>query len=192
MFYILAASRSRIRFSRKPQVYAHGAHREVIHGVLGLTSSRAGSVKNISNPFINAVSQGLLNHNLFALKLAQPGHLTIGDIDYNQFSGEIMRIPRTNNPSSLLAEGRWQVDAKYLAVGPTPMDKFSLEGYTASFTTKWPYIYLPKQLAWDLIIGLGFEEWGMFIPASVDCGLRYSMSNVTINLGGHSLVLDTI
>lgn len=139
---------------------------------------------------MNAALQGLLDHNLFTLKLAEPGQLTFGAIDRDLFNGNLTRISLTHNAGSFLTDGRWQVEAEYLAIGPYQEIIKPLKGYTAVFTTMWPFIYLPDQLALDLNMDLGFEEY-MFIPPSIDCRFRNSLPDVTINLGGHDLVLSS-
>lgn len=167
--------------------------RSIIHGILGLTPSNAGSVHQLSNPFVTAVAQGILDSNVFALRLAEEPtermELMVGGINRELFTGEITHLPVTNKTSSFLLTGRWQTPAKALALGPSHEIEWSLDGYTAAFSTMWPFIYLPDRLAWDLNADLEFEDF-MFIPPSIDCKLRDSWPDVTLNLAGHDFVLS--
>ena len=164
-------------------------NRSIIRGVLGLGPSQVESALGRPNPLLMAASQGLLHSNLFALRLAEPGELRFGGVNQNLYSGNITHLPLTNQTTSLLPNGTWQTSAEYIAMGPRNDISWSLEGYTASFTTMRTYIQLPALMTMEILSILGFEKI-MMMPPSIDCQRRSSLPVVTLSLGGREFHLS--
>ena len=131
-----------------------------IRSVLGLAPDSLGSDYGSSSPFERAVSNGLLHHNVFGLRLAPPAELTIGDLNCNLFQGNIIHVPllSSSNGNGPPVTGRWQTCASHITVKAPRSIKASLAGYSASFTTSLPFIYLPSQIAKELTTLLGLTE----------------------------------
>ena len=161
----------------------------IVSGVLGLSPSRGESAYGLPNPLLMAASQGLLHSNLFALRLAEPGELRFGGVNQKLYSGNITHLPLTNQTVPLLPNGTWQTSAEYVAMGPRNDISWSLEGYTASFTTIQSYIQLPGLMTYEMLSMLGFEDI-MFMPPSIDCQRRSSLPVITLSLGGHEFHLS--
>lgn len=164
-------------------------NRSIIRGALGLSPSRGESAYGLPNPLLMAASQGLLYSNLFALRLAEPGELRFGGVNQNLYSGNITHLPLTNQTVPLLPNGTWQTSAEYVAMGPCNDISWSLEGYTASFTTMRSFIQLPDLLTMEILSILGFEDI-MLMPPSIDCQRRSSLPVITLSLGGHEFHLS--
>lgn len=104
------------------------------------------------------VQQKKLQRNLFSLKLSssldQDGEIMFGGVNHDLFTGELMSLPTTNitmpqNPASdpFIREAfnsGWQVAAHSISFDST---QASVEGYTAIFSTKWPWVQLPYELS---------------------------------------------
>lgn len=161
----------------------------VIRGIVSLTPSTAGSVQSIPSPFLTAASQGILDANMFSLRLAEPQEMTVGGMNRDLFTGDLTRIPVTNRTSDYSLSGRWQTDAHFVAIGSDPGIRLSLEDVTTSFTTAETFMSLPDPIVQELIEYLGFEEIFLLSP-SVPCERRDIMPDVTLNLAGHNLTLS--
>ncbi len=159
-----------------------------IHGIMGLTPSSAGSGLDIPSPFMTMVSQGILDENVFSLRLREPRELMFGGVNHNLFAGNITRIPLTHQTSRYGLTGRWQAQANYIAIGSTPGIRLGLDGLTASFSTSSAYILLPDMLVWHLLRDLEFEDIP-FMPYSVSCDKRALLPDITFNLAGHNFTL---
>lgn len=160
----------------------------IIHGIAGLTPSSAGSVLNNPSPFMSMVREEILDRSLFSLRLREPRELTVGAINDDLFTGDLVQIPLTNNTGRYALTGRWQAEADYLTLGSKPGIRMSLAGYTASFSTGSAYILLPDHLVMDIWEDLEFEEM-MFLPPSVACEQRIIMPVLTFNLAGKNFTL---
>lgn len=164
-------------------------NRSIIRGILGLSPSQGESAYGLPNPLLMAAAQGLLPSNLFALRLAEPGELRFGDVNQDLYSGNITHLPLTNQTVPWLPNGTWQTSAEYIAMGPRNDISWSLEGYTASFTTMRSFIELPDLLTMEILSILGFE-YIMFMPPSIDCQRRSSLPVITLSLGGREFHLS--
>ena len=114
------------------------------------------------SPFHNVISQGLLQRNLFSLKLSEKdgsgsGELLFGDIDTDLYDGTLTSFPVNTVYSSdeinwFLAPGR-QIHAHSIAYGHDVnfIANFSLAGYVAAFSTLDPYIRLPRAIGHDVL-----------------------------------------
>lgn len=160
----------------------------IIHGILGLTPSSVGSILNNSSPFMSMVQQKLLHRNLFALSLREPRELMFGDCRHDRFKCDLAYIPLTNRTGRYAITGRWQAEAKYLTLGSDPGIRLSLAGYTASFSTQFAYIFLPDQVAIDILEALEFEQIE-FLPYSVTCDRVRFLPDITFNLAGKNFTL---
>lgn len=160
----------------------------IIHGTIGLTPSSAGSVLKHPSPFMLMVQDRLLDQNLFSMRLREPSELIVGAIDHELFTGDLVQIPLTNKTGRYALTGSWQTEAHYLTLGSEPDIRMSLAGYTASFSTRSPYMLLPDKLVMDFLQILQFEDI-MFLPPSVACEQRLVMPDLTINLAGKNFTL---
>lgn len=162
-----------------------------IHGVLGLTPSSAGSALNLPSPFMTMVAENTLDKNILSLRLQEPRELLFGAVNPKYFTGELVRLPLTNRSSLYVPDlltGNWQAEAHYLALGDEPGVRMSLDGYTASFSTRSAFIFLPDYAAFALTRILGFEDI-MMMPPSISCEQRAHLPDLTINLAGHNFTL---
>ena len=160
----------------------------VIHGIAGLTPSRAGSVLLNPSPFMSMVKDKLLDRNLFSMRLREPRELLFGAVNPELFTGDIVQIPSTNKTGRYALTGRWQAEAEYLTLGSEPGIRISLAGYTASFSTGSAFMLLPDRLVVGIWRDLQFEEI-MYLPPSVPCEQRGVMPDLTFNLAGQNFTL---
>lgn len=160
----------------------------IIHGTMGLTPSSAGSVLKHPSPFMLMVKDRLLDQNLFSMRLREPSELIVGAIDHELFTGDLVQIPLTNKTGRYALTGSWQAEAHYLTIGSEPGIRMSLAGYTASFSTRSPYMLLPDDLVMDILQNLQFEDL-MFLPPSVACEQRLVMPDIIFNLANKNFTL---
>ncbi|KAL8724761.1 MAG: hypothetical protein Q9181_006690 [Wetmoreana brouardii] len=160
----------------------------IIHGILGLTPSSAGSALENPSPFMSMVSQKALEQNNFSMRLREPRELMFGAVNHESFTGDLVRIPLTNRTGRYALTGRWQAEAHYMTLGSDPGFRMSLAGYTASISTKSAYVLLPDVLVMDIWHALQFEEI-MFLPASIECDRRRLLPDLTFNLAGRNFTL---
>lgn len=137
---------------------------------------------------MSMAAQGLLDDDIFALRLREPRELTFGGVNASLYMGEFTKIPLSNKKSPYGLTGRWQAEANYLAVGSIPGIRTTLEGLTASFVTSSAYIMVPDLIVHCLLRDLEFEE-RMFMPPSVSCDRRASLPDLTFNLAGRNFTL---
>ena len=116
-------------------------------GSRGLAPSKAGAANNMTNPFLEMVSRGLLDENVFTLHLprserSETGELAFGGIDEDKSSGDLVRLPvvdRTvHHDQGRSRDDRWQVEARWQSVGDGHGVNSSLDGYVAVFQTGLP------------------------------------------------------
>ncbi|KAL8706774.1 MAG: hypothetical protein Q9201_000200 [Fulgogasparrea decipioides] len=160
----------------------------IIHGILGLTPSSAGSALKNPSPFMSMVSQKVLDQNTFSMRLREPRELIFGAVNHESFTGNLVRIPLTNRTGGYALTGRWQAEAHYMTLGSDPGIRMSLAGYTASFSTWSAYMLLPDVLVLDIWHTLQFEEI-MFLPPSIECYRRRLLPDLTFNLAGRNFTL---
>lgn len=160
----------------------------IIHGIAGLTPSSAGSILDNPSPFLSMVKEQILDRNLFSLRLREPRELLLGAVEPELFAGDLVQIPLTNNTGRYALTGTWQAEAQYLTLGDEPGIRMSLAGYTASFSTRSAFLFLPDRLVVDIWEVLQFEEI-MFLPPSVACKQRAIMPDLTFNLARKSFTL---
>ena len=160
----------------------------IIHGILGLTPSSAGSVLNNPSPFMSMIKEKTLDRNIFSLCLQEPREITFGAINHARFNSDLIQIPLSNKRGRFALTGRWQAEAGYLTLGSEPGIRMSLAGYTASFSTGSAFMFLPDKLVMDIWRDLQFEEI-VFLPPSVACEQRRFMPDITFNLAGKNFSL---
>lgn len=162
----------------------------IIHGIIGLAPSSAGSILKNPSPFMTMVTENVLDQNLFSMRLREPRELMVGAVNHDLFTGDLVTIPLTNKTGRYGLTGSWQAEASYLTLGSDPGIRMSLAGYTASFSTGLPFTYLPDRLVMDLLEDLQFEEI-MFMPPSISCEQRDIMPDITLNLAGKNFTLTS-
>jgi hypothetical protein len=160
----------------------------IIHGIIGLAPSIATSVLNNPSLLMTMFKENVLNQNLFSMRRREPRELMVDAVNHNLFTGDLVRIPRTNKTGRYALTGSWQAEASYLTLGSDPGIRMSLAGYTASFSPGVPFICLPERLIMGLLEDLQFEEI-MFMPPSVSCEQRGIMPDITLNLAGENSTL---
>ena len=167
-------------------------------GILGLAPSirvnNNGPFANIlQNPFHSMVSQGLLDRNVFGLKLSRgvddPGEIMFGGINEDLYEGELKTLPLLNDTDELQRiEARWKVPATSISIGE---GEASLEGYAATLESDFPLIALPGNFVMLLEKYLGMENKGdQYAPKSIDCSKRDELEDFTVTLAGHDFVLS--
>jgi hypothetical protein len=78
-------------------------------GILGLSSSKTAHPGpypgRLESPFLEMVSMGLLDNNLFGLKLSRglddPGEIMFGSINHDLYEGELKTLPFVNDSIEL-------------------------------------------------------------------------------------------
>jgi Eukaryotic aspartyl protease len=60
---------------------------------------------------------------------------------------------------------------------PSKISNFSLAGYTAAFSSTYPFIALPEEIAEEIIATIGADGGNL-----IDCDLRDSLPSLVINL----------
>ena len=181
----------------------HFERDEFYDGALGLALgplNQSESTLDVANPFENMIVQGLLDRNLYSMKLSrrdtEDGELILGglpdDLDYNS----LITLPLTSRLGpgewllDLYASSGWQVSASYISMTANPTSGFiniTVPDYTAIISSSFPWIGLPDDLQKQLDNHLGFfEENG-----AIDCSARPHLPNLTFGLGpkGHSITL---
>jgi saccharopepsin len=144
------------------------------------------------NPFLAMAKKGLLDRNVFGLKLSRgegdPGEIVFGDINHDMFDGELKTLPLLNNTKDLeRIQGRWKVSASSISIGGGTA---SLEGYAALLESDFPLIALPGDLVMLLETHLGMEQIAPYAPKSIDCSKRDGLEDLTLTLGGHDFVIS--
>lgn len=164
--------------------------RSIIQSIISLAPSSAESVQKLPSPFMNMVSQGILDSNSFALRLREPREIMFGDINHDLYTGNFTRIPlAVQTKEHNIFKGGWQVEAKSISLGYDTRLNMSLEGYTATFSTGWAVLGLPWEVVSNFVAALDFENL-MFMPPSVACERRAEMPDISINLAGHDFALS--
>lgn len=171
-----------------------------INGQLGLAPYAVSSSLNIPSPFRNLVDSGFLDSNLFALRLASPGQLSLGSLDDTLYQGPIQYMRLTHeldDPDKSqhydFLTGRWQTPATHMSISsasdPNIRAEWSLSGRTASFTTADPFIYLPYEIVLQIYRFIGIDPF-VQVPPTVNCLRRPYLPNVTLSLDGREFVLS--
>ncbi|KUL90280.1 hypothetical protein ZTR_01971 [Talaromyces verruculosus] len=167
----------------------------ITYGILGLGNPYAGDAANgFKSPLRNSAVQGILKNNIFGMKLADPGQLMIGDVNQQLFHGPIAWFPLSNTPIKLFLPEAWQTDT---GAGELKFElpsgqyrEWPLDGYTALFTSAWPYIYLGSEILKDLIETLGFDTDKFLLPPNVPCAERVYMPDISLTIAGHTFILS--
>lgn len=165
-------------------------------GILGLGPSKHDRngpyADRLDYPFLKMISNGLLDKNVFGLKLSRglddPGEITFGGINHDLYEGELKTLPLLNDSIELQRiQGRWKVPATSISIGD---GSASLEGYAATLESDFPFIALPEDLVTLLENDLGMErKGGPYTPKSIDCSKRDELEEFTITLGEHDFVI---
>ncbi|KAI9826359.1 MAG: Vacuolar protease A [Thelocarpon impressellum] len=160
----------------------------LVHGVLGMAPSSAGSKLRLPSVLMTLAADGVLDHNLLALRLREPREMSLGAVNPALFVGDVAWLPLTHHTSRHWLNGTWQAKAVSLIVGSTHLH-YSLEGLTASFHTEYQYILLPALMVLEIWHVLGFNIIDSFFP-TVPCDQRAVLPDITLNLAGHNLTLS--
>ena len=165
-------------------------------GILGLAPAKHSNNRpysgELDNPFLSIASRGLLDRNVFGLKLSRglghPGEIMFGEINHDLYQGELKTLPLLNDTKDLqVIQGRWIVPATSISIGD---GSASLEGYAATLESDFPLIALPWDFVTLLEKYLGMERKGdRYAPKSIDCSKREELEDFTITLGGHDFVI---
>ncbi|KAH8696619.1 aspartic peptidase domain-containing protein [Talaromyces proteolyticus] len=167
----------------------------IIYGILGLGNPHASdAAKGFTSLLKNAAVQGILETNIFGLKLADPGQLMIGDVNQQLFHNPITWFPLSNTSTKLLLPEAWQTHTGAgevkIALPSGQYREWRLDGYTALFTSAWPYIYLDPDTAVGLMELLGFDFDQFLLPPNVPCAERVYMPDVSLTIAGHTFTLS--
>lgn len=170
---------------------------DIFDSVLGLSRLQVDNEESwlrAVSPFHNMIHQGLLQKNLFSLKLSEKatnrtGELLLGDINKDLYVGNLSSFPvsttySTNSRARYFLAPGWQVDAYSVSYrfGGKSIKNFSLAGYAAAFSTVSPYIDLPREIGSNILDYLGADSSHL-----VECDQRDSMPDFVFNLG-HDMV----
>lgn len=173
---------------------------DIFDTVLGLSRLRIDyreSSLRATSPFHNMISQGVLQRNLFSLKLSESesnrsGEILLGSINTNLYVEPLETFPISESYSSERGAGfylgsGWQVHAHSITYGfkTHEIRTFPLGGYVAAFSTQYPWISFPREIGEHIIESLGPDSLNR-----VDCARRDILPHLTIRLGhGTSFVL---
>lgn len=157
------------------------------------------STLRAKSSFHNMIEQGLLDRNLFALRLSDSYHNIGGELRFSSTNDDLFVGPLiTFSVTSIYSidpgagyclQGGWQVAAYSVAcILPTTSSSaapenmtFSLAGYVAAFSTVNPWISLPLSLSEPLheLIGANYSN-------RIPCEKRDSQPSLVITLGSRS------
>lgn len=158
-------------------------------GYLGLAGSPNGSAAGITNVFQNMVTSGVLDQNIFALKLSRgaddPGEIIFGGVNHERYTGGLIELAIVQDREDLdLVRGRWKVPVLRIGMGE---GEIMYEDYVAILESDFPFIALPADDVYLLHRYLGMKvRDGIW---SIDCLERDSLEALTITLGGHDFVI---
>ncbi|KAF4621960.1 hypothetical protein G7Y89_g14386 [Cudoniella acicularis] len=161
-------------------------------GILGLAYNNLSSPLNLTNPIQSMKKRGLLDRNIFSLKLPRgrdAGELLFGDVNKDLFIGSLKKLPVIVAPSKAeFFTGQWVIPATSVGAGNGSAE-FG-EGSEATLDSDYPMIGFPADIAFLLNDYLGFKwERGSKTPPAVNCQKRGEMENITITLGEHDFIL---
>jgi hypothetical protein len=92
----------------------------LVHDLLGLTPSSAGSVVNNPSPFMMMASSNLLDYNVMSMRLQEPREIMFGNTNSALYTGNFRTVPLANKTSQYLLTGGWQTQASSLSVDSIP------------------------------------------------------------------------
>lgn len=165
---------------------------DVFDSVLGLSRLQVDDPESSlrsTSLFRNMIRHGLLQRNMFSLKLSDsvaktPGELLFGSVNPNLYIGPLASFPVTTiystdrTANAYLAPG-WQVAAHSVAYKHNSREiaNYSLAGYVAAFSTINPYISLPRAIGQDILEYLGAD-----VLHQVDCARRETLPDLVFSL----------
>jgi saccharopepsin len=160
-------------------------------GYLGLAPSKNGSISGIPSIYQSMVSRGLLDRNIFSLKLSRgledPGEIMFGGINHDLYTGPLKSIPLVpDNEKMERVKGRWNVPLTSITLGDGSVE---LEDYVATLESDFPLIGLQDEYVKLLNNYMGTETKINFGAPSIDCRKRDQLENLTIRLGEHDFVI---
>ncbi|KAI9702695.1 MAG: Vacuolar protease A [Bogoriella megaspora] len=170
-----------------------------IEGMLGLGPNCTGDQQGrensqeprLPNPFLQMLSEGALDRNMFAMKLPsymQTGDITFGGTNRDFYKGEIIQIPLSNRTEPPLSDV-WRVDVEYARLSHPKAPSYDLSGYTAVLLTSSPGMLLPAAFANALNSYIGAIPRGP-LPPTVACEIREFLPNLIFTLVGHDFEIS--
>ena len=137
------------------------------------------------------VSQGLLDENVFGLRLPSDdntgGELTLGGTSKDSYTGDLITIPTTTEADPWL-HGKWTVEARSAWLGDGDAVNRNLSGYTAFFDSGYPFIDLPRSLAVDALKLIDAKP-GNSLVLTVPCSKRDELPDLTFQLNDANITL---
>lgn len=148
--------------------------------------------------FHNMIQQGLLDRNLFSLRLSDSRSNISGELRFASTNTDLYVEPLITFPvttvysppdmdryANVFLQAGWQVSAHSISLissssGTSDTSSFSLTGYVAAFSTVYPYIMLPQTVRESILESLG-ASLGV-----VDCDTVDSQPSLVISLGGQN------
>lgn len=168
-------------------------------GVLGLAPNCTGGADvgngvrepRAPNPFLQMISEGRLDRNVFSLRLPtgnNSGAITFGEIDEDLYRGNLIQIPLSNRTEPLFRD-RWRIDAESIFISDQNAPWYSLSGYTAWLDTTSPAMVLPAPIVDFLHKRMGISHRPGPEPPAVPCESRARLPDLNLHFGGHKLTL---
>jgi saccharopepsin len=172
----------------KPFYFWNGEHLEGVLGLPRLHIDDSESTPRARSQFHNIIQQGLLEKNMFSLKLSrhdphETGELLLGATNPLLYIAPLVSFPISNTTTTdpevkPLFDPGWQIDAHSMTFGhPDEIFRDNLTGYVAAFSTSYTYIGLPRAFATPIIEYLKADD-----EQIVDCARRSSMPDLVFNL----------
>ncbi len=171
-------------------------HEIYFDAVLGLAQYNSSFERNFMSPLSAMMVQGVLDENLFSLRLSrsdddEPGQLTLGGVNEDLYTGELIELPVTNKQDRWLFDSaKWQVSARSLSFGhgDQTIHRTFAKDHIAIFETHHPYIFVEAEVAEGINDLIGAEPIDWF-PDSVPCSRRSELPDLTINLNGYNFTI---
>jgi saccharopepsin len=150
------------------------------------------------SPFQNMIKQGLLNENIFTLKLSrtddESGELTLGGIPDNLYRHPMIQVPLDysrvgdgDESWEFYTSSGWQISTQSISTSfpngsPNGSTPIITSEHTAIISSSHPYISLPEDAAAVANHAIGLEE----LYDWVDCDTRQNLPNMAFALGPES------
>ena len=146
------------------------------------------------NPFNMMMGQGILDKNLFALKVPrgvlwaeeEDGELTFGEIPKALLETELTRIPLLNDTESPLND-YWISEIRSLFMGDGSTVYTPLDSFITIFSSAFPIIGLPRDLTIGLTLEIRAKRWGWLY--TVPCDRRKALKDLSFDLAGNNFTI---